>query len=78
MRNLLPRTLDGIIVSSVMLFVLIWQMKSALLMVDISVDSTVHLWVMLSAILLYVAFAFVAIGTMEFSQTEQQPSEITQ
>jgi len=61
----LPRSLDGIIISTVMLFVLVWQAKSALLLVGISVDSMVHLWVMGATLLLYVAFAFVSIGAME-------------
>lgn len=60
-----PRSVEGVLISTVMLFVLVWQAKSALLLAGISVDSMVHLWVMLSTLLLWVVFAFISMGAQE-------------
>ena len=70
------RSLEGIIISTVMLFVLVWQAKSALLLAGITVDSMVHLWFMRSALLLYVVFAFISMGAQDAQ--ERARSEVTQ
>lgn len=72
MENPLPRTPEGIVVSTVMLFVFVWQTKSALLLAGIEVDSMVHLWVMLSTLAFYLVFVVVAIGATEAQLAESR------
>ena len=69
MDNPLPRTPEGIVVSTVMLFVFVWQSKSALLLFGVQINSMVHLWVMLATLGLYVVFVLIAIGATEIQST---------
>jgi hypothetical protein len=75
MNNLLPRTPEGIVVSTVMLFVFVWQAKSALLLFGIQINSMVHLWVMLATLGLYIVFVFVALGATEIQSQAAHESE---
>lgn len=74
MENPLPRTPEGIVVSTVMLFVFVWQAKSALLLFGIEIDSMVHLWVMLATLVFYLAFVVVALGATEIQSTASHES----
>jgi peptidoglycan/LPS O-acetylase OafA/YrhL len=73
MENPLPKTPEGIVVSTVMLFVFVWQAKSALLLAGFEVNSMVHLWVMLATLVFYLAFVVVALGATEIQSTPQEP-----
>jgi len=78
MSNLLPRTPEGIVVSTVMLFVFVWQAKSALLLFGVQINSMVHLWVMLATLGLYVVFVLVGIGATEIQSREPETANDSQ
>lgn len=78
MENPLPRTPEGIVISTVMVFVFVWQAKSALLLFGFEINSMVHLWVMLAMLVFYLAFVVVALGATEAQSTSHEPETATE
>jgi len=65
MKHLLPRTLGGTLVGTVVLFALVWQARSALLIAGIHVDSAVYLFTALAFTLFFALLFFMSVAEVE-------------
>lgn len=75
MERYIPHTPEGALVATTILFVLLWQFQSVLVLLGIDIGFAVYTWMLLVFMGLVMTFFMLAPGLVEAERSAMQPKQ---
>lgn len=75
MEQYIPRSPEGALVATAVVFVLLWQFQSVLVLLGFDVGFAVYTWMLLVFMGLFMTFLTLAPGLVEADRSTMQPKQ---